>query len=270
MRLPESFKARFRGARGLRAAALSWLVLLLVVPLAVLVRDAFRGGWENFWNALTLPAALAALRLTLWTSLLVTAVNAVMGLVTAYTLERFAFPGKRVVNALIDLPLAVPGLVTGVVLGGLYGPQAGQSAGGALFSPAGVVLTLLFVCLPLGVRSVQPLLITAGRDQEEAARALGATAWTAFRRVTLPRLLPGILAGALLTFARSLGEFSAVVWVAGNVPLRTQTAAVYILGEIESDNRLGASAMTVVLVLSSFLFAFLVETWRTRRAERAR
>jgi sulfate transport system permease protein len=249
---------------------------VLVGPLAALVRDSLRGGWDNFKNALKLPAAAATMKLTIGTTSAMTVLNTVMGTVIAYTLVRHDFPGRRLVNALIDLPFAVPGLVTGVMLVSLYGPQ--RALGGwlkahgwrVLFSPSGIVLALLFVSLPLVVRAVQPLLLEMDRDQEEAALSLGAPGWTVFRRVLVPQILPGIAIGALLTFSRALGEFGAVVMVAGNIPLKTQTAAVYVLGEIESENQLGASAMSVVMIGVSFLLVLAVDWWQSRLAERRR
>jgi sulfate transport system permease protein len=270
------WRAYFRGPLGLRTAAVSYLVVMLAGPLAALVRDALRGGWDNFRNALTLPAALAAARLTLSTAAVMTVVNAVAGTVIAYTLVRYEFRGKRLLSALVDLPFAVPGLVTGVMLVSLYGPQ--EVLGGwlkshgirVLFSPSGIVLALLFVSLPLVVRAVQPLLIGLDRDQEEAALSLGAKPWTVFWRVLLPQIMPGIAIGALLSFSRALGEFGAVVMVAGNIPLKTQTAAVYVLGEIESANQLGASAMSVVMIAVSFLLVLVVDWTQARLAERRR
>lgn len=271
-----AWKKYFRGPLGLRALAVAYLLAVLIGPLAALVRDSLRGGWDNFWNALTLPAAVAAARLTLSTAAAMSVVNTVMGTLIAYTLVRYEFPGKRAVNALIDLPFAVPGLVTGVMLVALYGPQAALGAWfkargfRILFSPSGIVLALLFVSLPLVVRAVQPLLLEMDRDQEEAALSLGARPWTTFRRVLLPQLLPGIAIGALLSFSRALGEFGAVVMVAGNIPLKTQTAAVYVLGEIESENQLGASAMSVLMIGVSFLLVLTVDWWQSRLAERRR
>jgi sulfate transport system permease protein len=173
---------------------------------------------------------------------------------------RYDFPGKRILNAVVDLPLAIPTLVTGVMLVMLYGPQAALGAFLAekiglqvIFAPPGIVLALMFISYPFVVRTIQPVLLNLDFTQEQAANTLGAGAWTTFRRVVLPALAPPLLNGALLSFSRAIGEFGAVVVVAGNIPLKTQTAAVYVLGAVESENRLGASAISIVLLAISML-----------------
>jgi sulfate transport system permease protein len=208
----------------------------------------------------TLPIASHAILLTLWTSTLMTVINAVMGLATAYALVRFDFPGKRLLNAIIDLPLSIPTLVTGVMLVMLYGPQ--EAIGHFLleklnlqiiFAVPGIVLSLLFISFPFVVRNIQPVLQDLDQTQERAAATLGADSWTIFRKVVLPALVPPMLSGALLSFSRAVGEFGAVVIVAGNIPLKTQTGAVYVLGAVESENRLGASAVSLVLIGIAFI-----------------
>jgi sulfate transport system permease protein len=204
----------------------------------------------------------------------VAALNAVMGTVVAYTLARHVFPGRRFLDALLDLPLAVPGLMTGAALAVLYGPGASPwlTVAGRpwFFSRAGVLLALAFVSLPLVARAVQPLLVAADPDDEDAAASMGASPWDVFRRVLLPRLAPGIAAGALMTFSRALGELAVVGLVAGNVPFRTQTAALYALGEMESENQLGASAMGVLMIAASFFLTLAVNALRARFEERGR
>jgi sulfate transport system permease protein len=240
---------------GLRGASIVYIALMVFVPLAVIVQDGFRQGAHEFWRQISLPFAAHAIRLTLWTSGLMTLINALMGLATAYVLVRYEFPGKRLMNAVIDLPLAIPTLVTGVMLVILYGPQ--QSLGAFLkdrlglqviFAPPGIVLALLFVTFPFVVRAVQPVLAELDISQEQAAATLGARSWTVFRRITFPNLALPLLSGAMLSFARAVGEFGSVVIVAGNIPLVSQVAAVYVLGQVESANRLGASAVSVVLI----------------------
>jgi sulfate transport system permease protein len=190
---------------------------------------------------------------------------------------RYEFAGKRMLEAIVDLPLAVPTLVTGVMLVVLYGPQGAlggwleQTFGWrVIFAPAGIVLALLFVTFPFVVRTVQPVLAELDREQEEAAATLGAGAWTIFRRVTLPALSLAILSGALLSFSRAIGEFGAIVIVAGNIPLYSQTAAVYVLGEVESENRMGASAVSIVMLASSLGLVWLVDALHRRRRGGAR
>ncbi len=262
------------GRFGLRAAALSYLVVFLVLPLAVIVEDGLKDGLGGLLEGVRQPVAWHALTLTLWTAAVMAAINAVMGTLTAYVLVRYEFPGRRWLDALVDLPLAVPTLVTGVMLVALYGPQSAlggwlKSGFGiqVIFAQPGIVLALLFLTLPLIVRSVQPVLHELDREPEDAAATLGASSFTVFRRVTLPSLLGPLLTGCLLSFARAIGEFGSIVIVAGNIPLRTQTAAVYVLGEVESDNRRGASAMSLVLLAITFTLFLVIDRLQRRRGQ---
>jgi sulfate transport system permease protein len=243
---------------GLRTLSFLFILVMIIIPMIVILQDAFRGGFDEFWHQVTLPQATSAIVLTLWTSALMTAINAIMGLATAFVLVRYEFPGKRLLNAIIDLPLAIPTLVTGVMLVILYGPQ--QTLGAFLdqrlgiqiiFAPPGIVLALLFITFPFVVRTIQPVLLELDQSQEHAAATLGARGWTIFRRVIFPALALPTLSGSLLSFARAVGEFGAVVIVAGNIPFKSQTAAVYVLGAMESENRLAASAISVVLITIS-------------------
>jgi sulfate/thiosulfate transport system permease protein len=196
--------------------------------------------------------AVSALRLTLTISIVVAAINAMAGTLIAWVLVRDRFPGRNALNALIDLPFALPTIVAGITLLALYGPD----------SPAGVnvvatrwaiLLALLFVTLPFVVRSVQPVLIELDVEMEEAATSLGAGAWTTFRRIVLPNLVPAILSGAALAFARAVGEFGSVVLIAGNLPFKTEVASVFIFGRIESDSVTSAAAVSVVLLALSLV-----------------
>ncbi len=260
------------GALSLRVTALAYLAFMLLIPLAAVLQDGFRNGAAGFLKSLLNPAAWHAFKLTLWTAFLMAAINAVMGTLTAYVLVRYSFPGRSLINSFIDLPFAIPTLVTGVMLVILYGPQ--QALGSWLkthwgwqiiFAPTGIVLALLFVTFPLVVRTVEPLLMEIDPDQEEASRTLGASSWTTFWRILFPAILPGVLTGTLLSFSRALGEFGSVVVVAGNIPFKSQTAAVYVWGEIESQNQQGASAMSVMLVALSFFVILLVDWFEKRR-----
>lgn len=262
------------GRWGVRAAALSYLALMLIIPLLVIFQDGLSQGLGGLWEAITQPVAWAALMLTLRTAAIMVAINAVMGTLTAYVLVRYDFPGKSLLNALVDLPLAIPTLVTGVMLVILYGPQ--QALGGWLertlgwriiFASPGIVLALLFVTFPFVVRAVQPVLLSLDRSVEDAAATLGAGPWTIFRRVTLPPLVLPLTSGALLSFARAVGEFGAIIIVAGNIPLRSQTAAVYVWGEVESENRFGASAVSVALLAIAFALILVVDLIQSRRQE---
>ncbi len=259
------------GRWGLRTAALTYLTLMLIIPLAVIFQDGLREGLSGLWEQVTAPIAWSALMLSLWTSAVMTVINTVMGALTAYVLVRYEFPGKSLLNSIIDVPLAIPTLVTGVMLVVLFGPQQALGAWlkeefdfSIIFAPPGIILALLFITFPFVVRAVQPVLIDMDQTQEEAATTLGARGWSIFRRITLPPLVLPLASGALLSFARAIGEFGAIVIVAGNIPLYSQTAAVYVLGEVESENRLGASAVSIVMVAIAFSLILLVG-WLQRR-----
>lgn len=261
---------------GLRALAVGYLVLMLLVPVAVIVQDGLSDGLGGLWEAVRKPTAWHALKLTLWTSAVMALINAVMGTLTAYALVRVPFPFKRLVNAVIDLPLAIPTLVTGVMLVTLYGPQHALGAFlnerfgfQVIFAPPGIILALLFITYPFVVRTVQPVLEELDPAQEEAAATLGAGPIRTFFRVTVPELSFALLSGTILSFARAIGEFGSIVIVAGNIPLKTQTAAVYVWGEVESNNRLGASAVSVVMMAITFSLVLGVD-WMQRRRARER
>jgi sulfate/thiosulfate transport system permease protein len=256
-----------------RAVALSYLAVMLIIPLAVILQDGLRDGLSGMWRMITQPVAWHALVLSLWTAGLMAIVNAVMGTLTAYVLVRYRFPGKTVFNAIVDLPFAIPTLVTGVMLVVLYGPQRAlgawldQTLGiKIIFAPPGIILALLFITFPFVVRTVQPVLQSLDREQEEAAATIGAGAWTTFRRVVLPAVAMPLTAGTLLSFARAIGEFGAIVIVAGNIPLRSQTAAVYVFGEVESENQRAASALSLVMLTIAFGLVVLVD-WLQRRRD---
>ena len=259
------------GRWGLRATAITYLLLVIVAPLSAVLADGFGTGLAAFLRDVTSPVALSALKLTIFVAVVTTVINAVMGTLTAYALVRYDFPGRAVLNGIVDLPFAIPTLVTGVMLVVLYGPQrlVGQwlqSQGiEVIFATPGIVLAMLFVTYPFVVRTVQPVLIGAEVRQEEAAFSLGASKWTAFRRILLPTLAPALISGCLLSFARALGEFGSVVIVAGNIPNVTLTAPVHIYGQIESQNQQGASAMSTVLLALSFVLMLIIDTMQSRR-----
>jgi len=232
-------------SRGLVTTYLSIMVLL---PLVALLLKSFDAGLAGFWNAVTQPQALEALRVTVVLSLIVTAINCVMGTAIAWVLVRDEFPGKKLLNALIDLPFALPTVVAGITLLALYGNDSPIGVDIAYTSTA-VVLALLFVTMPFVVRAVQPTLMELDQDMEEAAASLGANSFTIFRRVVLPNLRPAILAGAALAFARAIGEFGSLILLAGN----TQIASIYIFAKIDSGDTEGAAAVSVVLLVVSIL-----------------
>ena len=254
----------------LRATTLTYLGLMVVLPLAALTAQAARPGATAFLEALRDQYAWHALKLTFITALVMVFVNVVTGTATAWVLVRYEFPARGLVNALVDLPFAVPTVVTGVMLVVLFGPASvvgtilGRYGWGVIYHQPGIVLALLFVTYPFVIRSVQPVLMELDRAEEEAAATLGAGAWTTFRRVTLPALWPSILTGGAVSFSRALGEVGSVVMVAGNQPLATKTAPLYIFGEIESGNRHGALVVSAALLASSLLILLVLNAIQGR------
>ena len=248
---PPAVRGGRGGGVGLGVAT-AYLSLIVLLPLAAVATRSLDGGVRPFWEAISDPQAVAALRLTFVVSLGVVAVNAVFGTIIAWVLVRDSFPGKSVVNALIDLPFALPTIVAGLTLLALYGPS-GPTGVDVAYVRAGVLLALLFVTLPFVVRTVQPVLMELDREMEEAAACLGARPTAIFRRVVFPNLLPAVLSGVALSFARAIGEFGSVVLISGNLPYDTEVASVYIFGQIESGNMSGAAAVSVLLLGVSFV-----------------
>jgi sulfate transport system permease protein len=252
-------------ALALRSAAIGYVLCLILLPLTAIGFQSFEDGLTRFIDDIQQPQAKAALILTIEAALITTVINAVFGMLSAWVLVRYDFPGRAFLNALVDLPFAVPTLVAGIMIAALYGATSPIGAwllkGGieVLYNVPGIVLAMLFVTMPFTIRSLQPVLMELEQDQEEAAFTLGATPWQAFWRVTVPSVLPGLLTGIFLTFVRALGEFGSVVIVAGNIPLKTQVAAVYVYGEIESYNPQGATSVSVVVLIVSFLALMLLE-----------
>ncbi len=235
-----------------RGIAGIYLSLVVLIPLAAVVSKGFDNGLDGFWSAASAPAAVAALKLTVIVSFVVVAINAVTGTLIAWVLVRDDFRGKGIVNSLIDLPFALPTIVAGLTLLALYGPNSPVGVDVA-YTRVAVALALLFVTLPFVVRAVQPVLMELDRDMEEAAASLGAGPITIFARIILPNLLPAILAGIALGFARSIGEFGSLVLISGNLPFKTEVSSVFIFGQIESDNTAAAAAISVVLLAISFV-----------------
>jgi len=229
----------------------TFLTVLVVLPIAALVASSGEDGWSGFWDAVTDPGAVAALKLTLVASLAVSLVNAVLGTITAWVLVRDDFRGNAVMNAIIDLPFALPTIVAGLTLLALYGPKSPIGVDVA-YTRTSIVLALMFVTLPFVVRTVQPVLQELDVEMEQAAKSLGASEATTFRRVILPNILPGILSGIALAFAKAVGEFGSLVIITGNLPFKTEVSAVYIFGRIESGDGTGAAAAAVVLLAISF------------------
>ncbi len=249
----------------LRSAAVGYVVCLILLPLSALGREALVAGPGRFVEDVTQPQAFAALVLTLGAAVVTTVIHAVFGTLSAVVLVRYEFPGKWFLNALVDLPFAVPTLVAGLMIAAIYGPTGMlgawlQDRGLAiLYEKPGIVLAMLFVTMPFTIRALQPVLMELEREQEEAAFTLGASPWTTFWKVTVPSVLPGLLTGVFLTFVRALGEFGAIVIVAGNIPMKTQVASVYVYGEIESYNPQGATSVSIVILMISFLSLVVLE-----------
>ena len=262
--------SRFRVDRGTGIGlglATMYLSIIVLIPLAAIVFRAFDNGVSGFWDTITTPEAWAALKLTILAGLGVAAVNAVFGTLVAWVLVRDRFPGKRLLETFIDLPFALPTIVAGLILLSLYGTDSPIGIDLA-FQVSGVFMALLFVTLPFVVRTVEPVLLELDQEMEEAAVSLGASRFTTFRRIVLPNLLPAIAAGTALAFARAISEFGATVLISGNLPLKTQVAAVYIFGQIQNDRPAAAAAVSVVLLLISLVVLVSLDAlqrWGRRR-----
>jgi len=245
-----------------RGIVVLYLSVLVLLPLAALTDQSLSEGFSHFWDQVTAPQAVRSLELTLIASLIVVAINGVFGTILAWLLVRDEFPGKSAVNAVIDLPFALPTIVASLILIQLWGPDS--PFGIDIFATrTAVVVALLFVTLPFVVRAVQPLLIEMDREMEEAAASLGAGGFTIFRRIIFPNLLPGLAAGVALAFARALGEFGSLLLFAGGLP-DTMVSSIYIRQQIESGNDTGAAAVSVVLLLASVLLlaaVSLIQRW---------
>ncbi len=266
--LPAKWRVAKPATRGIHVPAApgiatAYLTLVVLIPLAAVVWRASSGGAAGFVQSVLRPDALASLRLTFLASLAVVAINAVFGTVLAWVLVRDEFPGKGLVNAIIDLPFALPTIVAGLTLLALYGPRSPLGIHLA-YTQAGVALALLFVTLPFVVRNVQPVLMELDKEMEEAAASLGASPMTTFFRVILPSLMPALLSGVSLAFARSMGEFGSLVLLSGNIPFKTEVAAVHIYGQIESGDVAGAASMSVVLLGFALLMLAAVSLLRKR------
>jgi sulfate/thiosulfate transport system permease protein len=254
---------RRAGTLGGPALAVTYLSLLVLLPLAAIVSNAFSSGPAAFWHQATQPESLAALKLTLACSLGVALFNSLAGVVIAWVLVRDDFPGKRIVNGLVDLPFALPTIVAGLTLLSLYGPNSpfGVDVAG---TRAAIVLALAFVTLPFSVRTVQPVIAELDRETEEAAASLGASPGAVLRRIVFPAIAPAMLAGAGLAFARAVGEFGSVVLISGDLPYKTEVASAWIYSLTQSDQLQGAAAVSTVLVVIALALLFGIG-WLRRR-----
>jgi sulfate transport system permease protein len=237
---------------------LSYLSLIVLVPVSAVFMKSATLGWAHFWQAATAPRVLASYRLTIGASLTAAGINAVAGLLVGWVLARYDFPGKRFVDAVVDLPFALPTAVAGICLTSLYvengwlGRYLQPHGIHVAFTPAGIVLALAFVGFPFVVRSVQPVLEDLDKGLEEAAASLGASPWQTFRRVIFPSVLPALLTGAALAFGRALGEYGSVIFIAGNMPMKTEISALLIISKLEQYDYAGATAIAVVMLVASF------------------
>lgn len=254
---------------------LAYLTALVLIPLAALVLRAAKIGWAEFWQVISSPDVLAACKLSFGASALAAGVNVIFGLLLAWVLVRYRFWGRKLVDALVDLPFALPTAVAGIALTTLYAPNGwlGQILEGRLgikvaFAPLGVVVALIFVSLPFVVRTVQPVLEDLPKEIEEAAGSLGATRWQTFWRVIFPELLPALVTGFALALARSIGEFGSVVFISGNLPGKTEIVPLLIIKRLEEYEFGAATALAVLMLVISFLMLLvinLLQRWMERR-----
>ena len=261
-----------RGSGTSLGVVVVWMSLLVLIPLAAVVGKAFDSGWSAFIDAITNPETAAALRLTIGLSAAVAVINAVMGALVAWVLVRTRFPGIGIFEMIIDIPFALPTIVAGLVMLTLY--NADSPVGITLVGTrTGLLVTLLFVTLPFTVRTVQPVLLALDRDVEEAAASLGASRSVTFRRVILPQLLPALISGGILSFARALGEYGSLVLISSNLPFKTEIASSVIYGKLQdADNAARstqqAAAIAVILLVASALVLTVAEFSRRREARR--
>jgi sulfate transport system permease protein len=254
-----------------------YLSLIVLIPLSALLLRTATSPWDRFWQTVLDARVVASYRLTFGASLFGAAVNAVFGLAVAWSLVRYRFPGRRVLDALVDLPFALPTAVSGIALTAVYAKTGwlGQFLDPwgikAAFSPLGVAIALTFIGLPFVVRTLQPALEELDGELEEAAASLGASRWQTFRRVIFPSILPALLTGFALAFARALGEYGSVVFISGNMPMKTEITSLLIITKLEQYDYAGATAIAVVMLFTSFMILLAINLlqWWAARARRA-
>jgi sulfate transport system permease protein len=253
---------------------LVYLCLIVLIPLSTTFLKTATLGWAQFWHVVTDPRVVASYRLSFGASLLAAAINAVFGLLVAWVLARYRFPGQRLVDGLVDLPFALPTAVAGICLTTMYSPNGWigrylEPHGiEVAYTPLGVVVALTFIGVPFVVRTVQPVLQDLDVEVEEAAASLGANRWQTFRQVILPTVLPAVLTGFAMAFARALGEYGSVVFISGNMPMRTEIVPLLIMTKLEQYDYAGATAIAVVMLVASFLLLLLInmlQWWSSRR-----
>ena len=254
---------------------LVYLSLLVLIPLAALVLKTTDMSWVQFWQTVTTPRALATYKLTLGTAFAAALVNAVFGLIVAWVLVRYSFPGRRLIDGFVDLPFAMPTAVAGIALTSIYAPNGWVGSYleplgvKVAFTPLGILVALTFIGLPFVVRTVQPVLQDVEAELEEAAASLGAGRWHTFTRVILPVILPALLTGFTLAFARALGEYGSVVFISGNQPMRTEITTLLIMTKLEQYDYAGATAIATVMLSVSLALLLLINAlhgWARRSA----
>ena len=258
---------------------LSYLSLIVLIPLAAVFIKSSSLGWSEFWHVATAPRVMASYRLSFGASLLAAAINVVFGLMLAWSLVRYNFPGRRIVDALIDLPFALPTAVAGIALTALYAPNGwlGQYLDPlgikVAFTPLGVLVALVFIGVPFVVRTVQPVLEDLDVEFEEAAASLGATRLQTIRRVVLPALAPALLTGFALAFARAVGEYGSVIFIAGNLPMVSEITPLIIITKLEQYDYAGATTVAAVMLIVSFILLLIInalQAWTARSSARPR
>ena len=254
--------------------ALAYLSLIVLIPLSATFVKATTLSWQAFWATVTTPRVLASYQLTFGASLLAALVNAVFGLVVAWVLVRYRFPGKRIVDALVDLPFALPTAVAGITLATLYAPNGWLGSLLApygikvAFTPLGIGVALIFIGLPFVVRTVEPVLQELEPEVEEAAASLGANRWQTFHRVILPAIMPSLVTGFTMAFARAIGEYGSVIFIAGNMPMFSEITPLLIVSRLEQYDYAGATAIAVVMMIISFVLLLIInlfQAWQARR-----
>jgi sulfate/thiosulfate transport system permease protein len=254
---------------------LIYLSIIVLIPIAAVFIHTSALSWAEFWKIISAPRVVATYKLSFGLSLLAAAINSVFGLMLAWSLVRYSFPGKKAIDALVDLPFALPTAVAGIALTALYAPNGwlGQYIEGGLgikvaFHPLGILVALIFIGLPFVVRTVQPILEDMESEFEEAASSLGASRWQSFRYVVFPNLLPALLTGFALAFARAVGEYGSVIFIAGNIPMFSEITPLMIITKLEQYDYLGATAIAVVMLVISFVLLLIInglQSWTAKR-----
>jgi len=251
-----------------------YLTLIVLIPFAALAAKAFSGSWHHLWEVVTSPRVIASYELSFGTSLLASIINGVFGFITAWVLTRYRFPGRRIMDGLVDLPFALPTAVAGIALTALYAPNGWVGAllakigVVAAFNRLGILIALVFIGFPFVVRTLQPVLVSLSEEVEEAAAMLGATRFQTFRRVVFPAALPALLTGITLSFGRAVGEYGSIVFISGNIPFKTEITPLLIVAKLEQYDYQGAAGIGLVMLLASFgILAVVnaVQWWNTRR-----